>query len=302
MKLNNKFLKNLVIVLGLIGLLQACKLAGDTYLYKAQQFVVFAGDVDELTVSEASGGVAQSLELTVLRSSGDISAPLTINYSIDAKFVANGANATGTFDIVGSELGKIIIPAGKSQAKIKIQTVNNNNTSDGAKQLTLTINSASDNNLSLGYPGPDGLKKSIKVLIQDDDCALNLDEFVGTYQVTYTSQAFGFENVYDCTVQRGAGNTLIVSNPPLYDPNSVFANLVDVAPSTEIAIDPATLTATVPDDQYIYTSAAQRFVGTFDLDPGSVSTCTKSFTVSFYLYRADGSLVDIVEGCTFTKK
>jgi hypothetical protein len=151
----------------------------------------------------------------------------------------------------------------------------------------------------LGFPGPDGKRKTHKIIINDDDCALNLADFAGTYLVNDVSLAVFDPRQYSSSVSVGTQpNTLVVTN--FYQPTDGWADAVSVP--VIIAIDPATLTATVPDQVAYNRASGPRRAVTDDLEPGVVLTCSKTFKVNAYIYNpATGAAFDIVE-LTFTKQ
>jgi hypothetical protein len=263
--------------------------------------IIFEG-AEELEIAESLNGgneAPNKTTLTISRANSDVSQAVTINYSVEAKFVEGGASANGTFSFSGTA-GQITIPANQYTGTVELSTINNTN-ADGDKEVTITLTGGAANGVSLGYPGSAGVKKSVKVIIKDDDCALDLDEFTGAFIVKVEAD----EVEYECTLERGAGNTLIAKNPIIYDPLvNIGSTLQSLAAGTTIEIDPATLTTNIP-SQFYYTnsSGAARNLATAPLDKGSVSTCSKSFSVNFRVTRAsDGSTVFDVTNCVFTKK
>jgi hypothetical protein len=271
---------------------QACK-ETEPILFKTSDFVRF----EEPT---SSGLESEEIEIRVIRSTRDMSSDETISYTVSSKYVNTGANANATFTIPNQ--GQIVIPAGEVEKSITVVTLNDA-TNDGDREITLTLDFSSSS-LTLGYPGEASRQKSHKITVFEDDCPLDLDQFTGTYSVTFTSLAFGATHSYDCSVTKGVGNSLIVSGPPVYDPGGFLGGIPEIASSTIIDIDPVAKTAVVRDDQFIYrnSAGAARFVGTYDLDPGKLLTCSNGFSVNFYVIRNTGTVFDIAENCRFTKK
>jgi hypothetical protein len=243
-----------------------------------------------------------SVSFKVSRGNVDISQALTINYTATAKFISSGNAATGAFTISGTP-GKIVIPANASSATISISTVNNE-VVDGDKLVTVTL-TGTESGVPVGYPGSNSQSKTVTVTISDDDCALNLDGFVGDYSVSDVSEFVFNPRTYNSVVKKGsAPNTIEVTN--FYNPLSGWADAVSVP--VIIQLDPVSLTATVPAQVAYNRANGPRSVDTADLEPGAILTCTSSFTVNVYVYNpafgtplGDDNYFDIVT-LNFTKK
>lgn len=137
------------------------------------------------TQDGAASVTNNSTEITVIRSSSDVSADLTVNFTITSEFTSTtafadaGDDAASTFQV--SDDGTVIIPAGKGSASFTITSINDL-FSSGNKALTLTITGTSNSNLQLGYKDG-GLTSDLSLTIVDDDCPIDIDDWVGTYTV-----------------------------------------------------------------------------------------------------------------------
>lgn len=263
--------------------------------YKGQSFVAFDGA--SASVSESS---LDPSSIKVLRGSTDASQPLEVSYTVSSLYQDSNGNANGTFTIENS--GTLTIPAGEFSGIIGVRPVDNG-ASDGNKLITITLSSVSNSAVNVGYPGPEGLSKTFSVTIEDDDCPLVLEDLTGTFDVVIGGTSFWDPNwEHTCEISLGEEpNTLVISN--FWDIENVgAASYSDIV----VQIDPATLTASVPDQEfYVNATGATRSVSTDPLAPGSVSTCNLAFTLNFIIYRTTAgkdSRIDTATDVVFTKQ
>lgn len=278
--------------------LPACKLADDEYFYKGSNFVAFGGTEDALTVSESAGGTPQTIDVEVMRGTGNLSQAITITYTVSAKFVDSGNDAPNTFTIIGAaEPNKVTIPIDRASAIIRLRTVDNNG-SDGAKRVTFTITSASDESLSLGYPGPDGLKKSIDVIIQDDDCAFEIDNFLGNY----SAKEVGF-GAYDVKMTQDNEVTNGIKIEDFYGFSS-FAGFTAIVKGT---FSPTTGVFEIPDQPLLTSTGSQLTLGgdpvrVKSVSPGSFLACTGVFQTRFRIYTTNAGAIYDENDVVYTPK
>jgi hypothetical protein len=269
---------------------------GNNITYQGKPFVIFQTDASTTSEDEAA-----PVTIAVLRGARDATAALTVDYTVSSRLTSTGASADNQFTI--TDKGKVTIPAGAHQADIALTPVDNT-VRDGDKEILITLTSVSDAAVNVGYPGPAAASKTHAVTIQDDDCPLVLEDFVGSYDVTIGQTGFheGGTHEHTCQISLGAEpNTLVISN--LWDVKSIGAS-ADY--NVKVVFDPVTRTATIPDQPfYLNSSGASRSVTTGDLAPGKIATCNLSFTLNFLVYRTangTGDLVDQAENVVFTRQ
>jgi hypothetical protein len=288
----------LFVILLTVAFLPACKLADDEYFYKNSNFVAFGGTTDSLTVSESVGGAVQTIDVEVIRGTENLDQALTITYTVSAKYANTGNDASGTFSIIGAtEPNKITIPIDRSSAKIKLRTIDNNG-SDGAKRVTFTITSTSDATLNLGYPGPDGLKKSINVVIQDDDCTFDINNFLGDYSAKETG--FGAYNV-KVTQDNAVTNGIRIED---FYGFSSFAGFTAIVKGT---FDPATGVFEIPDQPLLISTGGQLSIGgdparVKSVNSGVFLSCTGVFQTRFRIYTTNSGDIFDENNVVYTPK
>lgn len=263
----------------LIGLLTACD--ENPPILFTDAVVVFEGNNQSIT--ESVGGTNEtpnSTTLTVSRTNTDISQALTLNYTAEAVLVSTGATVSNAFTISGTA-GQITIPANAYEASITLSTVNNLDT-DGAKEVTITL-TGSDGNVNIGYPGPDSPRKSIKVIIEDDDCPFVIDNFLGDYDCDEPGYA-----VYDVSfsLKPGTSNTIINDN------------FWDFCLEIEYVLDPSTNTVTIPEQIAFDCGGTSRTVS----GSGTIEPCTGKMTVDYTVIRTSTGAISDQNTHTFTRK
>lgn len=134
---------------------------------------------------------------TVIRSTSDLSADLTVNFTLTGVYLSTsdfadpGDDAASTF--ASAATGSIVIPAGRSQASFGI-TAFNDLFSTGDRALTLTITGTSDSNFEIGYVAG-GLGGVTAITVVDDDCPINIPgDWEGFYEVSVFTAAPGSNN------------------------------------------------------------------------------------------------------------
>lgn len=298
----------------LLGFLTACEETAPILFRDA--VVIFEGE-EVFTIAESKDGAnlePNKTTITVSRANADVSQALTLNYTASAVFQETGANAAGTFSVSGTA-GQIVIPANSYSTSFDVSSVNNL-TADGAKEITITLSGASSN-INLGYPGEASIKKSVKVIIEDDDCALDLSEFVGEYKITFNNSNgfyWGVAGFLDVAATYGySGKTTIKlgANPnTLVDEN--FWSIPEDEPTSfndavVINVNPTSLSTSVS-RQFLYAISAGRDTdGNGDgtaTNPnlaGKINTCTKGFTTEFYIKNTTDSAIRCKVVITYTK-
>lgn len=291
-------------------------------VFTGEKFVHFQDTL--LTISESSAkedanGTLQPIPsivtLRINRATTDISKELVVAFSVKAKYVTidtvTGSPTQGKEIELGdvpateyflSSPTAVTIKAGEAFAFITV-TAKDNDITDGNKKLTFTLESTSDASFTLGYPGPAKKAKSMELYIEDDDCPLDIDDFVGTLRVSEFSARLG--EVRNYTVTSTQVGPTSISLVPFFDPNNT-----DLAPNgpnpipVVVTLNPATkgaFIATQPAFQYTVGSLAGEFRHAVDgasvgLAPSQLSTCAKTLKLSYIIQNiSTGGILEIVE-------
>lgn len=193
-KIYNKytFIMALFLSLGIM----ACEDEQDGFPKLDQSYVAFSSDAANISESQTvvaadgqpiTAGSTYTVEL--IRSSTDLSSPLTITIVVNGVFVDStdfslpGDDASSTFNI-SEDVAAVTIPAGKVSAQFLIAAKNDLEPS-GNKQIALSIQSVSDPSYQIGIgAGENKRNKQLNLTVVDDDCPIDLISFEGDYEVT----------------------------------------------------------------------------------------------------------------------
>ncbi len=285
-------------------------------VYTGEKFVSFEDTlltIPESNAKEDANGEVQTIPsiatIRINRATGDISKDLVVSYSVKAKYV--------TTDILGNEVilgdvpegnfylsspGAVTIKAGEGFAFITVTAVDNDLT-DGNKKLTFTIESTSDASFTIGYPGPDKKAKSMDLYIEDDDCPLDINDFVGTLKVKEYSARL--QTVREYLVTSTQVNPTTIALTPFFDPASTDLSALCPNPiPVQLVLQPATKSVFIPTQpafQYTCGSIAGQFRHAVDgaalgLKPSKLNTCGKFMKISYVIQNINTSgLLEIVE-------
>jgi len=138
-------------------------------------------EADAISISESESG---NISTNLLFSASPQSSDVTLTYSISSP---NGAE-NGTDYTLPPESGSVTIPAGKTSVEfVLLESVINDDIIEGEKTVVFTLESAGE--FGVGFPGPDGNKKTFEVRIQEDDFTV----------IAFTSfeEPFGSNNYVD---------------------------------------------------------------------------------------------------------
>jgi hypothetical protein len=192
--------------------------------------------------------------------------------------------------------GTITIPAGEATVSfVALEELIDNDVSDGARTVVLTLEDA--DGLTLGFPGPDGLKKSISLVIKDDDCTFDLNTLAGDYDVEIISVA-SFGNpagswFSTCTITVGTEPNTLKDN-----------NFWDFGSPGVITVDPVTFDVTIEGTQFVYANASglARYAIQGTQPAGTIVNNCGIFTVNMELTRENGTTVANISQIIYTKK
>lgn len=280
-----KLIKVHILILTLSILFYACD--EEPILYNAGDFVAF-NQASSSTSEGSTSGTADGQSTTLIgttsiidlnRSTTNLSAPITIEFSIEATYTEDsdfhdaGDDASDQFVITPSD-GKLVIPANQAVGKIVITTIDDIRAT-GDKLVKLTITSTSNNEMNLGFPGPDANNRIHNFTIIDDDCPIDLSTWAGTYKVSSFCGAPGSTNDGFCLDQNG-----------FYSPDDV-SSIVTLTPD---ASDPVGIKAILSggiltDDVNI----------TFNTCPQTVSFSGGPYGLSFSVSGSQGTIVPVLQ-------
>ncbi len=292
------------------GLLFASCEKSRPVVYTGEKFVAFEDTL--LTIAESSAkedanGEVQAIPsiatIRINRGTGDISKDLVVSYSVKAKYVTT--DTLGNEVILGdvpegnfylSSPGAVTIKAGEGFAFITVTVVDNDQT-DGNKKLTFTIESTSDASFTIGYPGPDKKAKSMDLYIEDDDCPLDINDFVGTLKIDDESVAGVTPTPHSYSVTSVQVGPTSIAITGLYDPLSRFPSPTPCPAPVTLVFNPATkdviFSPTTQDAYYragtCPSTANPRVVYPDPGVPNKLNTCQKKFTLNYYVRNPSAS-------------
>lgn len=250
-----------LILAGLISL-TACKDDGE-FLYQGDTVVRFVSSTTTLGENDVS---VKAIVVV-------ITGPQGITPGISASFTAepvNDAAASGTTFIIENETDVLSFRNGISDT-IYIRAVDNSD-ADGAKEIKISL--ASEGTAGVGLPGEAANLSTHTVIINDDDCALDITAFAQDFNT--------------CEIGYGSFDAP-VSLHPSQDNTLVIENLGDWGIADAILVfDPDVSTSTIT----VQMTQAGILGGTtpvFWSGTGKYIACTGEFQVSYQIVFADGS-------------
>jgi hypothetical protein len=300
------------------GLLFASCEKSRPVVYTGEKFVAFEDTlltIPESSAKEDANGETQAIPsiatIRINRGSGDISKDLVVSFSVKAKYVTTDSSGNeveqgdvpaGSFYL--SSPSAVTIKAGEGFAFVTLTAVDNDIT-DGNKKLTFTLESASDASFTIGYPGPDKKAKSMVLYIEDDDCPLDINDFVGNLKVKEFSGRIGAIREYLLTST--LVNPTTISVTPFFYPTDAALGLASNCPVSspvQIVFQPTTKSVFIPTQpafQYTCGSLSGQFRHAVDgaalgLRPSQLNTCGKFMKISYGIQNlSNGGLIEVVE-------
>ena len=170
-KLNKYFY---FLLLSSLFVLSSCEDENPTFYKNAEGFIQFASTSADLAENNTAG-----LTTTVLFGGASNDNGITVNYTVTSD------DNTRFTDMNN---GTVEIPAGQRSAEIVIVPVDNART-DGNLEIVLELSTSSDKPVGIGGEGVNSNTKTITIV--DNDCPINLDDWVGTYTVQEEFSAGG---------------------------------------------------------------------------------------------------------------
>jgi hypothetical protein len=233
----------------------------DTFLYNEEAVARFLGSVTTLGEDETS---PKAIVLVITGKNG-FENGVSVQFSVEP---INDAAAAGTTFSILNETNTLTFSNGISDT-IWVKAVDNED-ADGVKQLQITL---TEGNVGLGLPGEAANFSTHIVNINDNDCALDMDNFAGPYntcEIGYTT--------FDSPVSLGTtANTLVLEN--LGDWGVADAILTfnpDVSESTIVIEN--TQAGVLGGTTAVFWSGTGKYIA-----------CTGDFQVQYQIVFADGS-------------
>ena len=159
-------MKKIFTILAAITLFMSCdedRETIDSLSYPADAFVSFG--TSSVSVLESSSSTI-NIVMNLATSAAAATTASTVGFTLTSDNAVEGVHYT----IVDGKTS-FNLAAGSFQDALQIIPIDNGE-EDGDKVITITLTEAP---VTLGFPGPDSLGKSIVVTLQDDDCAVSLE-------------------------------------------------------------------------------------------------------------------------------
>ena len=135
----------------------------DSLSYPSDAFVSFSASSVSVLESNTS---TINIVMNLATSTNAATVASTVGFAITSDNAVEGVHYT-----ILDEKTSFNLAAGSFQDALQIVPIDNGD-EDGDKVITITLTDAP---VTLGFPGPDGLGKSIVLTLQDDDCAVSLE-------------------------------------------------------------------------------------------------------------------------------
>lgn len=160
------------------------------------KIVRFLNGEESISLSESS---TENLVIPVYLT--DVSSrPITVQYEV--------AGNLSAYEDLGTEPGRVTIPAGEKEGLIIIRAVSNETVESSDNKITIELVSV-DKEYILGQSLSKGYTKK-EIIFLDDDCDIShLDAFVGAYSVKEEHKPVD----YEITIKKSAdGKSLVMNN------------------------------------------------------------------------------------------
>jgi hypothetical protein len=159
-------MKKIFTIVAAIALFIACdesKETIDSLSFPSDAFVSF--DTTTISVLESEAATI-NVVMNLSNSAAAATAETNVGFTISSDNAVEGVHYT----LVEPKTSFNLAP-GVFQDALKFKSIDNTD-EDGDKVITITLIDAP---VTLGFPGPDGLGKTITLTLQDDDCAVSLE-------------------------------------------------------------------------------------------------------------------------------
>ena len=159
-------MKKIFTIIAAVALFISCdesKETIDTLSYPSDAFVSFSDT--SISVLESSTDVIDIvLNLSTTLDAAEI--PSTVSYTITSENATEGVQ----YNVIDGK-SSFNLAAGVFNDTLQIEPIDNSE-EDGDKVIIITLTDAP---VGLGFPGPDGIGKTLTLTLQDDDCAFSLE-------------------------------------------------------------------------------------------------------------------------------
>ncbi len=164
-----KILYKLLTLSLLFGVITSCEEKNN--VYEGQSFAMY-----EKTYYSATESSGEIIEVPVFLNiaNGKHDSKVTVAYTITSDTGVEGVNY-----VIIDDKSEFSFEPGVYKDAIKVQIIDNTD-EDGDKVLDIAITTSSNTSINIGTPGPTPTLKNTTLVIIDDDCALKINEFVGT--------------------------------------------------------------------------------------------------------------------------
>jgi hypothetical protein len=264
-------MKKIFIIFAFIGIFLSCDEEPEKILFEGPHFVFFESGAS-LSILESSDEI---IEIPV-----KISLAQSTDVSIQLQITSSSAVENSDFEILSPE--ELTIEAGEYETLFRFRAINNDVLESEKRIVSVKILSASED-IDVQVLG------EVSIEIVNDDCAFDINNFVGAYTVEITSE-FDFGNPAGLYVSE---TSLTLGSAPN---TLVDASFWDFGNSVVITLDPSnpsSYTASLVGAQLVYNNASglARYAiqGTQPL--GSFTTCDGGLIVNMELTRENQTTV-----------
>lgn len=197
-----KYFLKLAFVALCAGTLISCD--EDTVTYGGDNFVSFDDVANTRLQFFENGGISETLVYLAFPKSTDV----TVNFTVTSDLAIEGT------DYVVLTPGSITIPAGSTSAPIRIQIIDND-VMDDSKPLSIALTGTNDGTVTVGLT--DAGSKNKRLLIVNNDCTTNFQEFFGTLNAAANGNNVG--SAVAIANENGDCNVLLIKGQIAYNGN-----------------------------------------------------------------------------------
>jgi hypothetical protein len=288
-------MKKIFTIIAVVALFISCdenKETIDTLSYPADAFVSFS--TTSVSVLESSTDVI-NIVLNLSTSLDAATTPTSVGYTITTENATEGVQYT-----VVDGKSSFDLSAGVFSDTLQILPIDNTE-EDGDKVITITLTDAP---VGLGFPGPDGLGKTMTLTIQDDDCAYSLEGLGAAAWGGIDSVGSGEAGPNDSLITTSFDGTNLLLEGISYawiTDTGYWDEVVTLSHKVTVELDLATGAINIPlqplcettwngDAQPAYSIAAT----------GIYTSCSETMVINYSLYQNGAVLRAYTE--TITKK
>lgn len=276
-------MKKILIIFAAIALFSSCDESKETIptlSFPADAFV----SLESTAVSVLESNTEPiDVVLNLSNSRAAATSATAVSFTISSENAVEGVHYT-----IVDDKSSFNLAAGVFQDVLKINSINNND-EDGDKVITITLTDAP---VGLGFPGPDGIGKTMTLTLQDDDCAFSLQ---GLGEATWS----GVDNVP--ASQAGPNDSLITTSfdgTDLYMEGIAYAWITDtsywdevvvVSNKTLVDLDLVTGEFTIARQPLCTATWNGDIQDDYEIEAsGLYTSCSKTMVINYTLYQSGG--------------